>query len=75
MFIAKLDNNANPLLFMGLFNNGFPVLTRGARDPLFGTAYAKRVNSKKPCFTIPHSKDLKTRGIVNIWLIIEDNMP
>jgi hypothetical protein len=34
MLIAKLDNTANPVLSRGLFNNGFPVLTRGARDPL-----------------------------------------
>jgi hypothetical protein len=34
MFIAKPDNIANPLLSRRPINNGFPVLTRGAHDPL-----------------------------------------
>lgn len=34
MIIAKLNNAADPVLSRGLFNNGFAVLTRGARDPL-----------------------------------------
>jgi hypothetical protein len=33
-------------------------------NPL-GIQIAKLVNNENPCFTIPHSKDLKTRGIVN----------
>ncbi len=34
MFIAKLDNTGIPMSSRGLFNNGFSVLSRGARDPL-----------------------------------------
>jgi len=34
MLIAKLDNIGFAVLSRGLFNNGFSVLTRGARYPL-----------------------------------------
>jgi hypothetical protein len=34
MLIAKLDNIGFAVLSRGPFNNGFPVLTRGARYPL-----------------------------------------